>query len=84
MLTAKILFYKARFGTTSTSDGSKILQIKKFVLALCQKFFLIDPSLDKSFDNKKLSSLSEEDADLLAIDSHIYYVAKLTKGYKYI
>jgi hypothetical protein len=83
LLTVKILYSKAKLGT-STSDSSRVQQIKKCVHALCSKFLKVDPSLEKlPNESKKLSSLSDEDVELVAGDSHSYYVAKLCDNFKF-
>lgn len=79
-LTAQILFSKARLGTSSTSDGSKIVQIKKFVSCLFQDFFTVDMAQG---DDKRLANLSEDDVDLIGNDGHSYYTAKFAKGFEF-
>jgi len=83
LLTVKILYSKAKLGT-STSDSSRVQQIKKCVYALCSKFLKVDPLVERlPNESKRLSSLSDEDVDLVAGDSHSYYVAKLCDNFKF-
>ena len=65
-LTAQVLFSKARLGTSSASDSSKIAQIKKFFAVLFQSFFAIELTQDKAGEDIRLASLSDDDVDLIA------------------
>jgi hypothetical protein len=74
-----LLYSKARLGTTSASDSSKIVQIKKFLAQFFSSFFGVELSPEK--EDRRLALLSDEDTDLICSDSHSYYAAKLARNY---
>ena len=80
-LTAQVLYSKARLGTTSASDGSKIVQIKRFLASLFGSFFGIDLSPEK--EDRRMALLSDEDTDLICNDAHSYYAAKIARNYQF-
>lgn len=79
-LTAQVIFTKARLGTTSTTDNSKLIQIKRFVSQFLSSFFGINIA---SLPEKAVPHLSDDDTEILAAEANTYYVAKLTKNYAF-